>query len=238
MAQTAVTSIYDQLVEAQLSGQKLFAVLIDPEKQKMVEITHFLTKIPPFSTHIFVGGSTGNASKVKNCITEIRKNSALPLVLFPGSHDHLVEGADALLFLSLISGRNPDYLIGEHIKAVPFLRNSTMEVIPTGYILLDGGNVTSVQRVSKTEPIRMTAIDRIVDTALAGQYAGKKLIYLEAGSGAKNTVPTMVIKAVQGAISIPLIVGGGIRDKKGMNAAHQAGATMVVVGTAFEKGLF
>ncbi|WP_031426776.1 geranylgeranylglyceryl/heptaprenylglyceryl phosphate synthase [Flavimarina sp. Hel_I_48] len=238
MTQSKVCLIYDQIVEAHLKGNPLFAVLIDPEKQKLTEISRFLTKIPSFSTHIFVGGSTGGTSVIKACVEEIKKHTTLPVLLFPGNHNQLVKGFDALLFLSLISGRNPDYLIGEHIKAVPFLRTSTMEVIPTGYILINGGNITSVQRVSHTLPLGMKDIDTIVATALAGQYAGKKLIYLEAGSGAKHPVLTSVIKAVHAAIDVPLIVGGGIRDKNTMEAAYHAGATLVVVGTALENDVF
>ncbi len=235
---TTVPHIYDQLVEAKTSGKKLFAVLIDPERQKVAEIGRFLSKIPDFTTHILVGGSTGGASVTKTCIGEIKQCTELPVLLFPGSHEQVVEGADALLFLSLISGRNPDYLIEEQIKAVPYLRSSRLEIIPTGYILIDGGNVTSVQRVSGTQPMRMNDVEKIIHTALAGQYAGKKLIYLEAGSGALHPVPAAIIKEVCEAINIPLIVGGGIRDKITMQAAYNAGATMVVVGTAIENKLF
>ncbi len=238
MAVSTVPNIYDQLIEAKTSGKKLFAVLIDPEHQKVAEIKRLLSKIPDFTTHILVGGSTGGASITKICVAQIKKCTPLPVLLFPGSHEQIVEGADALLFLSLISGRNPDYLIGEHIKAVPHLKSSKMEIIPTGYILINGGNATSVQRVSGTQPMCTKDVEKITHTALAGQYAGKKLIYLEAGSGALNAVPIIIIKEVCDAINLPLIVGGGIRDKKAMQAAYDAGATMVVIGTAFENDRF
>lgn len=238
MAVITVPYIYNQLVEAKASGKKLFAVLIDPENQKVAEIDRFLNKIPNFTTHILVGGSTGGASTTKICVAQIKKCTELPVLLFPGSHEQIVEGADALLFLSLISGRNPDYLIGEQIKAVPYLKSSRIEIIPTGYILIDGGNATSVQRVSGTHPMCTTDVEKIAHTALAGQYSGKKLIYLEAGSGALNAVSTTIIKEVCDAINLPLIVGGGIRDKKAVQAAYNAGATMVVVGTAFEDAVF
>ena len=238
MALISVPRIYDQMVEAKSNRERLFAVLIDPQHQKITEIGRFLNKIPDFTTHILVGGSTGGSLITKACVAQIKQCTQLPVLLFPGSHEQVVEGADALLFLSLISGRNPDYLIGQQVKAVPYLKSSSLEIIPTGYILIDGGNTTSVQRESGTQPMCTTDVEQIVHTALAGQYAGKKLIYLEAGSGALNSVPTTIIKEVSDAINLPLIVGGGIRDKKTMKAAYDAGATMVVVGTAIENDRF
>jgi putative glycerol-1-phosphate prenyltransferase len=140
-----------------------------------------------------------------------------------------------LLFLSLLSGRNPEFLIEQHIKAIPKLRSSSLEIIPTAYILIDGGKETAVQRVSKTFPMKQDDMNGIVSTALAAQFSGKALIYLEAGSGAKTPVNPEIIKAVSEAINIPIIVGGGIRNAEGIDLAYKNGATMVVVGTAFEN---
>ncbi|MFO7719432.1 MAG: geranylgeranylglyceryl/heptaprenylglyceryl phosphate synthase, partial [Gillisia sp.] len=159
-----------------------------------------------------------------------------PVVLFPGDHTQITELADALLFLSLISGRNPEYLIEQQVKSVEKLRNSSLEIIPTGYILIDGGTNCAVHRVSNTRPIPQFEIETIVNTALAGQYSGKKLIYLEAGSGALISVSEEIISAVKKAIDIPLIVGGGIRSKQHLKRSYEAGADMVVIGTAFENG--
>ncbi|HEA29577.1 MAG TPA: geranylgeranylglyceryl/heptaprenylglyceryl phosphate synthase [Leeuwenhoekiella sp.] len=238
MAVITVPNIYSQIAEAASNGEKLFAVLIDPQRQKTAEIDRFLAKIPHFTTHILVGGSTGARSMTEACVKTIKQHTQLPVLLFPGNHKQVVPGADALLFLSLISGRNPDYLIGEQVKSIPYLKQSQLEVIPTGYMLIDGGNETSVQLVSGTAPMRTDALDDILHTALAGQYAGKKLIYLEAGSGALNPVATSIIKEVSNVLSIPLVVGGGIRDRKKMLEIYEAGATMVVVGTALENDHF
>jgi len=158
--------------------------------------------------------------------------------LFPGDYRQITAAADGILFLSLLSGENPEYLIRQQIQSVGKLRASALEIIPTGYILIDGGKQTTVERVSQTQAIPQELVQRVVDTALAGEYSGKKLIYLEAGSGALNPVSSEIIQAVKEAISIPPIVGGGIRNPSKLQEIYNAGADLVVVGTAFEQGDF
>jgi len=167
-------------------------------------------------------------------VIEIKKHTQLPLLLFPGDVGQITNQADALLFLSLISGRNPDYLIGKHVQAISKLKNSNLEIISTGYILIENGKQTAVQRVTNTAPLQNNNIQLIADTATAGELLGMKLIYLEAGSGALQPVSKKIIEKVKTNISIPLIVGGGIRNLKQLKQAYQAGADLVVIGTAFE----
>lgn len=224
------------LTEAAKAGKKQLAVLIDPEKFDPGTASDFLRKLPSFTTHIFIGGSTVASEEMEVCLEAIKAETSLPLVLFPGDHQQLSKSADALLFLSLLSGRNPEYLIGQQVRAVPFLRGSEMEVIPTGYLLINGGNECAVQRVSKTDPLDPTNIDLIINTALAGKFLGKQLIYLEAGSGASIPVDPLIISRVKTAVELPLIVGGGIRTGTQLKATYAAGADLVVIGTAFEKG--
>lgn len=211
------------------------AILVDPEKFNLKNIESFLSRIPQETSIILVGGSTATEDETKTTVINLKAKTSLPIILFPGSHKQLCHAADAVLFLSLVSGRNPTYLIEEQIKAVDFLSTSNLEVIPTGYILIDGGNKTSVQKVSETEAISTSEIDLIVKTAKACEYMGKKVVYLEAGSGAKNAIPSTIIEEVSKNLNIPLIVGGGIRSKEQKEAAYKAGANWVVMGTFFES---
>ena len=157
------------------------------------------------------------------------------MLLFPGNHLQLSNKADALLNLSLISGRNPEFLIGEHVRSAMFLKQSKLEIIPTGYILVDGGSRTSVEYMSNTQSIPRNKSDIAVATALAGEYLGLKAIYLEAGSGAKQSVPNEMLKAVSKNINIPIICGGGIKTKTEIQEKWDAGANIVVIGSAFEN---
>ncbi len=218
-----------------IKGNKLLAILIDPDVFKISETNTFLGKLPQETTHIFVGGSTVEIGKTEALVSELKKETQLPILLFPGDETQITDHADGLLFLSLLSGRNPEYLIGQQVKAVSKLRNSNIEVIPTGYILIDGGNQSSIERVSNTKPMLQSEIQKIVDTAKAGEYLGCKLIYLEAGSGARILVHPKIISAVKNEINIPLIVGGGIKTEKQKQEVYQAGADLVVMGTAFEN---
>jgi putative glycerol-1-phosphate prenyltransferase len=229
-------NIYKNILSAKQQNKKLLAVLIDPEKVVLENLLSFFEKIhQSIATHIFVGGSTDKNNATEKVVAAIKKATHLPVVLFPGDVSQITHKADGILFLSLLSGRNPEYLIEQHIKAVPFLKESHLEIIPTGYLLINGGKETAVQRVSNTKPIPQTAITTIVQTAIAGQYAGKKLIYLEAGSGAIEAVNQNIIQEVAENLSIPLIVGGGIKTQQQLNAAFKAGADLVVIGTAFEN---
>jgi len=229
-------TIYNHILQATSKGEKLLAVLIDPDKMDLNTVAKFIEKVNASrATHIFVGGSVVAAQLTEALVIEIKKHTQLPLLLFPGDVGQITNQADALLFLSLISGRNPDYLIGKHVQAISKLKNSNLEIISTGYILIENGKQTAVQRVTNTAPLQNNNIQLIADTATAGELLGMKLIYLEAGSGALQPVSKKIIEKVKTNISIPLIVGGGIRNLKQLNQAYQAGADLVVIGTAFEN---
>ncbi len=231
-----MTSIYKKIKASVKNNHKLFAVLIDPEKIVFSNISNFIKKVnSSLATHIFVGGSTIEENVTKKIVAEIKNYTKLPVVLFPGTINQIVDNADALLFLSLISGRNPEYLIGKHVESVSELRKTNLEIIPTGYILIENGKKTSVERVTGTNPISRRNIQKIVDTAKAGELLGMKLIYLEAGSGALQPVTADIISSVKRELKIPLIVGGGITNIKQLENVYQSGADLVVIGTAFEK---
>lgn len=219
-------------------NQKMLAVLIDPEKFDPNSTQEFLSKIPSKTTHIFIGGSTATAEDLEACVIAVKAEITLPVVLFPGDHQQISAAADAVLFLSLLSGRNPEYLIGQQLRSVPLICSTQLEVIPTAYLLIDGGKECAVQRVSHTKPLCQKEPQIIVNTALAGKFSGKQLIYLEAGSGALTPVAPGIIKAVKDATELPVVVGGGINNSRQLNAAYSAGAAMVVIGSAFENGLF
>lgn len=229
------TNLYKSFSDAVSQKKKLLAILLDPEKFELEHTATFLRNLPVETTHLFVGGSTVPNGMTENLINELKLYTAKPILLFPGDVSQITEVADGLLFLSLLSGRNPEYLIEQQIKAVSKLRGSTLEVIPTGYILIDGENESAVARVTNTQPMNQRDVSAIVDTAKAGELMGAKLMYLEAGSGAKKPVSAEIISAVKKELNIPLIVGGGIKSIEQINNAYQAGVTMIVMGTAFEN---
>ena len=231
-----MNSIYTKILEAKKTGTKLLTILLDPDKLPIGKVETTMNKISRNNIgFILVGGST-----VKNGITEIfvmevKKYTDVPIVIFPGDYSQITNKADAILFLSLLSGRNPEYLIEQQVKSVPYLKNSNLEIIPTGYILIDGGITTAVEKVSNTKPISQQNKAKIVQTACAGMYLGHKLIYLEAGSGALNPVNKDIILSVKNNVDLPIIVGGGIRSSDQILEAYQNGADLVVIGTAFEE---
>lgn len=231
-------TIYENLSLLKELHQKQLTVLIDPDKFNESQAEEFIKELPEDITHVFVGGSTVEANKTDITVRAIKNFSDLPVIIFPGDYTQITEKADGILFLSLLSGRNPEYLIEQQVKSVERLKNSTIEIIPTGYILIDGGNESAVQRISNTKPMPQNNVEAIVNTALAGQYSGKQLIYLEAGSGAINHVSLEIISEVKRELSIPLIVGGGIKTSTQLREIYKAGADMAVIGTAFEKGDF
>ena len=197
-------NIYQNIVSAKQQNKKLLAVLIDPEKVSIQNIPSFFKKIHlSITTHIFVGGSTNDNFSTDLVVSEIKKATNLPVILFPGDVTQITNKADGLLFLKLISGRNAEYLIEQQVKAASILKSSNLEIISTGYILIDGGKETAVQRVSNTAPISQTNIELITNTALAGEYSGSKLIYLEAGSGAIKSIDENIISTVAKTISSP-----------------------------------
>ncbi|HIB46957.1 MAG TPA: geranylgeranylglyceryl/heptaprenylglyceryl phosphate synthase [Flavobacteriaceae bacterium] len=230
-------SRYREIVEAVALQQKLLAVLVDPEQFQPELAAMFLTQIPKETTHLFVGGSSVPNGLTALVVESLKKHTNKPIVLFPGDASQITPQADALLFLSLLSGRNPEYLIGQQVKAIPAIKKSNLEIIATGYLLIDGGNSSAVARVTGTEPMAQHEVQLIVDTAKAGELLGAKLIYLEAGSGAAFPVSEEIIRAVKKELTIPLIVGGGIRTEAQKKKAYDAGADMVVMGTVFEQAM-
>jgi phosphoglycerol geranylgeranyltransferase len=239
-----MTSIYSKILQSKLENQKLLAILLDPDKIDLKNIRLVIEKInQSLATHIFIGGSQVNKNNIDELILEIRQNSsfggrgALPIVLFPGNPSQISDKADAILFLNLISGRNPDYLIEHQVNAVPILKKTNLEIISTGYILVESGNATAVERISKTKPLDRNNPKYILQTAQAGEMMGNKLIYLEAGSGADFAISKEIITLVAQNIQIPLIIGGGIRSLSEIEKAYKAGADLVVIGNAFENDL-
>lgn len=231
-------SILVHIQKSSKKGEKLLAILLDPDKTKLDEISIISKRIENIKANfIFVGGSFVKKGVTGIFVEKLKEHTNIPIVLFPGDYSQVTNNADGLLFLSLLSGRNPEYLIEQQIKAVPFLKNSNLEIIPTGYILIDGGTNSSVLKVSKTTAISQNNIQLAIETAVAGMYKGKQLIYLEAGSGAKTVVNEKLISEVKKNISIPLIVGGGIKTKEQLNTAYNNGADLVVIGTAFENNI-
>lgn len=231
-------TIYEALSVLKDLKEKQLAVLIDPDKFDVSKAEQFFKDLPSDISHIFVGGSTVEANKTDLTVRAINTNTNLPVVIFPGDYTQITENADGILFLSLLSGRNPEYLIEQQVNSVSLLRNSSLEIIPTGYLLIDGGNKSAIERISGTKPMSQNNVEAIVNTALAGQFSGKQLIYLEAGSGAINHVSLEIIREVKKALSIPLIVGGGIKTSHQLKEIYKAGADIAVIGTAFEKGSF
>lgn len=228
--------IYKYFLSAMNEGRKLLAMLLDPDKIDIDTITETTGRINNSTVDlIFVGGSRVEEKATENLVLKLKGLTSIPIVIFPGNYEQITSYADAILFLSLISGRNPEYLINQQVKAVPYLQKSDLEVIPTGYVLIDGGKETAVQRVSDTKPISAKDFDKITQTAVAGMYMGNKLIYLEAGSGALNPINPDVINSVRNSVDIPIIIGGGIRSKKELIQAYKSGADVVVIGTAFEE---
>jgi len=209
-------------------GQHLLAVLIDPEHPISFEPGEL-----DGADLIFVGGSTGDLSSV--FIDKIRHLTHRPIVLFPGNAKQFTSGADALLFLSMLSSRNPEVLINQQVKAALAIKASGIETIPMGYILVDGGKISSVEKTSQSLPIAQEDVEQVVATAVAGELLGHHLIYLEAGSGAKIPVSIELIQRVREAIKVPLIVGGGITSPQAMQAAWKAGADIVVIGNHLEQ---
>jgi len=229
-------NIYQDILASISKQQKLLAVLIDPDKMAIEMAVGFIEKVnKSLVTHIFVGGSTVEKYATKKLVSRIKSQTDLPVIIFPGDINQITDSADALLFLSLISGRNPEYLIGKQVEAVSKLRQVHLEVLSTGYILIENGKETSVQRVTETIPMVRDNVQAIVNTAKAGEFLGMKLIYLEAGSGALHPINADIISSVKQELNIPLIVGGGIRNKKQLDKMYISGADLVVIGTAFEE---
>jgi phosphoglycerol geranylgeranyltransferase len=230
-------SLLKSLQEKQKVGKKSIAVLLDPDKVEDTAKLQYLINLANENCvdYFFVGGSLITTTNLSDVVKQIKKNVNLPVIIFPGNSIQIDAHADAILFLSLISGRNPELLIGQHVIAAPILRNTKLEVIPTGYMLINSGKMTSVAYISNTIPIPEDKYSLAACTAMAGEMLGLQTIYLDAGSGAEREVSAKMISAVRRAINVPLIVGGGINSSaKAMNALT-AGADMIVVGNVLEK---
>lgn len=228
--------MYPSLCERKANGRKSFAVLIDPDKvdndkmHRLLELAH-AAKVDYF----LVGGSLVISNYLDTCVQFIKKNSSIPVILFPGSHTQVSKYADALLYLSLISGRNPELLIGQHVISAPAVRKSGLEILSTGYMVIDGGAPTTVSYISNASPLPADKDDIAMCTAMAGEMLGMKLIYMDAGSGAKKPITESMIETVSRHISVPLFVGGGITNPEKAYLNCKAGADIIVVGNAIEK---
>ena len=228
--------MYPSLCERKVNGRKSFAVLIDPDKvdndkmHRLLELAH-AAKVDYF----LVGGSLVISNYLDTCVQFIKKNSSIPVILFPGSHTQVSKYADALLYLSLISGRNPDLLIGQHVISAPAVRKSGLEILSTGYMVIDGGAPTTVSYISNASPLPADKDDIAMCTAMAGEMLGMKLIYMDSGSGAKKPITESMIETVSRHISVPLFVGGGITNPEKAYLNCKAGADIIVVGNAIEK---
>jgi putative glycerol-1-phosphate prenyltransferase len=228
--------LHSKLVEKKKQGKKSFAVLIDPDKVDAAAIEQILELSTEAKVdYFFVGGSLVISTHLDECIQQLKAACDIPIVLFPGSPSQVSKYADALLYLSLISGRNPELLIGQHVISAPFVKKSGLEIMPTGYMVIDGGAPTTVSYISNAAPIPADKTDIAMCTAMAGEMLGMKLIYMDAGSGAKTPITEKMIEKVSSHIESPLIVGGGIIEPEKAYLNCKAGADIIVVGNAIEK---
>jgi phosphoglycerol geranylgeranyltransferase len=231
-----MTKVYQQIIQLKQQGQKAFAVLVDPDNiEESAAITLAQNAENAGVDFFFIGGSLIAGDAMGKVIKAIKANCTIPVVLFPGNTLHIDAQADAILFLSLISGRNPEHLIGQHVIAAPILKRSGIEVLATGYILVDSGKQTTVSYISNTTPIPSDKPVIAACTAMAGEMLGLKLIYLDAGSGALNQVSAQMIEAVASSVVAPIIVGGGISSVQNAMSSWQAGADIVVIGNGIEQ---
>lgn len=228
--------IYSALCNRKLSGKKSFGLLIDPDKADDEKMEKLLPLAIDAGVDFFlVGGSLVISDYLDNCVKSIKRNCDIPVLLFPGNNTQVSKYADALLYLSLISGRNPDLLIGQHVISAPAVKKSGIEIISTGYMVIDGGAPTTVSYISNATPLPADKSDIAMCTAMAGEMLGMKLIYMDAGSGAKVPITESMIKRVSANIEVPLIIGGGIKDPEKAYLNCKAGADMIIIGNAIEK---
>ncbi len=231
-------NLYNNIVEKKKAGKKSFTVLIDPDKVDNIAIDQLVAlAIDAKVDYFFVGGSLVISNHLDECIKQIKAASNIPVILFPGSPSQVSRYADALLYLSLISGRNPELLIGQHVVSAPFVKKSGLEIIPTGYMVIDGGAPTTVSYISNAAPIPADKNDIAMCTAMAGEMLGMSLIYMDAGSGAKRPITEHMIEKVSKHIEAPLIIGGGIINPEKAYLNCKAGADIIIVGNAIKKDL-
>ncbi len=229
-------SIHDDIRNRKLKGQKSFAVLIDPDKVNNTVLDELIDlSLQAHVDYFFVGGSLVISNHLDEVVQHIKNHCNIPVILFPGSPSQVSKYADALLYLSLISGRNAELLIGQHVVSAPVVKKSGLEIMPTGYMVIDGGAPTTVSYISNASPIPADKNEIAMCTAMAGEMLGMKLIYMDAGSGAKRPIAETMIEKVSQSIGIPLIVGGGIIEPEKAYRNCKAGADVIVVGNAIEK---
>ena len=228
-------TIFNYLLSVKEEKGAGYIVLIDPDKNSEKKLEEKISIINSSGVDaIFIGGSLILDNNCESRVSMIKSLSELPVIFFPGGISQLNKHYDAMLFMSILSGRNPHYLIGEQVVAAPIVKDLGIEVIPTGYLIVDGGSNSSVQFMSGSNPIPIEKPDILVAHALAAQYLGKKLVYLESGSGAKNPIPNKLVEAVNNYIDIPIIVGGGVRTPESAYEKVQSGASFIVTGTVIE----
>lgn len=228
--------ILSHIQQAKKNDQQLLAILIDPDKISLDDVQEKVRKIEKSAVDIvLVGGSLLFSDHLDALFLEIKKHANLPIVLFPGNVIQISPHADGILFLSLLSGRNPEYLIGNQVIAAPILKQTELEIIATSYLLIESGRETTASYISNTKPIPRDKPEIAMATALAGEMMGHQVVYLDGGSGAQKPVPAAVIEHVAKHSKNPIIVGGGVRTKDQLQTAYKAGATLVVIGTAFEE---
>ncbi len=229
--------VLDSILKLKKQGKKGIAFLIDPDKaneEQLIKISQLARDLE--ITFFLVGGSLITSGDLKQTLQALKRKTELPLILFPGSPSQISDEADGILFLSLLSSRNPEMLIGQQVIAAPYLKMTSLEIISTAYLLIESGGQTTASYMSNSNPIPSNKAEIAEATALAGEYLGMRLIYLDAGSGAKNPVPANMISKVASSCTQPIIVGGGINSKEKIESAYQAGADFIVIGDAIEKG--
>jgi phosphoglycerol geranylgeranyltransferase len=232
------TRLYQQLLEKKNKGQKSFALLIDPDKvdeDKVDQLTQLATEASV--DYLFVGGSLVISNHLDEVVQRIKERCSIPAILFPGSPSQISKHADGLLYLSLISGRNPELLIGQHVISAAAVKKSGLEIISTGYMVIDGGAPTTVSYISNAAPIPADKNEIAMCTAMAGEMLGMKVIYMDSGSGAKRPISEAMIEKVAKTIEAPLIVGGGITNPEKAYRNCKAGADVIVIGNAIEKDI-
>ena len=230
-------NVLSTLRERHKQGRKSIAVLIDPDKAEDSSRLNHLINLASENCidFFFVGGSLVTTTNLSEVVRQIKDNVSIPVVLFPGNSMQIEPAADAILFLSLISGRNPELLIGQHVLAAPIIKNTKLEIIPTGYMLVNSGKITSVAYISNTTPIPEDKYSLAACTAMAGEMLGLQTVYMDAGSGAEREISPKMIASVRKVINVPLIIGGGINSSEKAIRAMEAGADMLVIGNALEK---
>ncbi len=229
-------SLLTHIKKAKKENKQLLAILLDPDKLVFNQVAEKIEKINKHKVDfILVGGSLLFTNILDTLILEIKKNTSIPVILFPGNAMQISDNADGILFLSLLSGRNPEFLIGNQVVAAPLLKQTDLEVISTSYLLIESGRETTASYISNSKPIPRHKPEIAMATALAGEMMGHQLVYLDGGSGAQKVVPPEIIQQINQNVQSPIVVGGGIRTTKQLLTAYKAGATMVVIGTAFEN---